>query len=144
MALETKIFNNKNKFQMENETSNNQHAAIKNIVGNLVLAAVHCYPIFTYEVKGVSTHYTDKMWVDDENEPDGGYYTNVEKRHKHPKVIVDFYADVNIDLQVNGQYYDGENVFIAVGKHTIRNAFTEVDRFKIPQELALIGSSHCG
>ena len=118
---------------------------IKNpTLGNTVCAVVHCTPIFEYEVKGISTHYLDKVWVDDENEPDGGFYTNVEKRHKHPKVIVTFYADVNIDLLINGQYYDGMNMFTAVGKHTLRNTFTEVDRFQIPKELALVGSSLCG
>lgn len=101
---------------------------------------VKCHPILEYEVIGAETHYIEKVWIDDQNEPDGGFYTKVEKRHQKPKVIVNFYADVDIELILYAQYNDGKNAFTAVGKNQIRNTMKSVDSFDIPKQLILIGN----
>lgn len=101
---------------------------------------INCEPIFRYDVIGVTTHYTDKVWIDDKEEPEGGFYQNIEKRRPNAKVLVDFYADVDIDLVVNGIYSDGTNLFRAVGRRTIRNETPDVFSFKIPLHIVLIAT----
>lgn len=100
------------------------------------------YPVLANVVRlninGVATHYTDKIWVDDENDPDGGYYQPVKKIYKTPRVKIDFLANVNVDLQVGCVYSDGLNNFIATAKNEIRNHEDCVEVFRVPKEVVCI------
>lgn len=95
-------------------------------------------------VNGVETHYKDKIWVDDENDIDGGYYQPVKKLYKTPRVKVDFLAKVDIDLQVGCVYSDGLNNFIATAKNEIRNNEDCVEVFRIPKEVVCIYKPYVG
>lgn len=95
-------------------------------------------------VNGVATHYMDKIWVDDENDPDGGYYQPVKKLYKTPRVKIDFLAKVDIDLQAGCVYTDGINNFLATAKNEIRNNEDCVEIFKIPKEVVCIYKPYVG
>lgn len=95
-------------------------------------------------VNGVATHYTDKIWVDDENDPDGGYYQSVKKLYKTPRVKIDFLANVGVDLQVGCIYTDGINSFIATAKNKIRNHEECVEMFKVPKEVVCVYKPYVG
>lgn len=95
-------------------------------------------------VNGVATHYTDKIWVDDENDPDGGYYQPVKKLYKTPRVKIDFLAKVDVDLQVGCVYSDGLNNFIATAKNEIRNHEDCVDVFRVPKEVVCVYKPYVG
>jgi len=95
-------------------------------------------------VNGVETHYTDKIWVDDENDPDGGYYQSVKKLYKTPRVKIDFLAKIEVDLEVGCIYTDGLNNFMCIGKNTIINREECVEIFKIPKEVICIYKPYIG
>lgn len=89
-------------------------------------------------VNGASTHYMDKIWVDDDNDPDGGYFQSVKKLYKTPRVNIDFLAKVDVDLQVGCVYSDGINNFIATAKNEIRNRENYVEVFRIPKKVVCV------
>lgn len=89
-------------------------------------------------VGGVVTHYTDKIWVDDHNDPDGGYYQPVKKPYKTPRVKIDFLANVSPDLECGAVYHDGLNTFVAISKNQIRNVEEALEKFSVPKKLIQI------
>ena len=95
-------------------------------------------------VNGVATHYADKIWVDDENNADGGYYQSIKKRYKTPRVKIDFKAEIEVELEVGCVYTDGLNTFIAITKNTIINREECVEIFKIPKDVVLIYKPYVG
>lgn len=89
-------------------------------------------------VDGIETHYTEQIWVDDENNPDKGYYQPVKKLYKTPRVKIDFLAKVDVDLTCGCIYSDGINNFLATSKNEICNVSPCVETFKIPKEVVCI------
>lgn len=82
-----------------------------------------------------ATHYLEKQWVDDYSRKKGGYYTFKRIKHKKAKLLLDFEAEVDVDLIVQSYYSDGTNTFRATSKRTIRNVSSIIDEFKLPIKL---------
>ncbi len=120
---------------METKSNKNQTATD---VYTLLANVVHL------NVNGVATHYTDGFWVDDENDPDGGYYQPVKKLYKIPRVKIDFLAKVAAELQVGCVYSDGLNSFIATAKNEIRNHEDCVEVFRVPKEVVCVCKPYVG
>lgn len=112
-------------------------------IANAVLAAVNV-KVLHLNIKGVETHYRERIWIDDPNEDEGGMFQYVQKKHDSPKIILDFKGQTDIELIVNGAYSDGTNIFIATSKNEIRNYSTCVNSFSIPKELICISTPYCG
>lgn len=93
--------------------------------------------VIKMDIIGTETHYNDRIWVEDENENDGGSYQFVRKRYPQPQIIFDFIGEVDVDLELKGIYTDGTNLFRAVTKNQIRNYSMNTTKFKIPTSIAL-------
>jgi len=100
--------------------------------------------IIRFNIDGVETHYSDKVWVKDGSHPEGGYYAQEFIEYELPKAKIDFLAKVNVDLEVGSLYSDGLNLFIAVDKNQIRNYEKNVSLFKIPEEIICVMSNYKG
>lgn len=109
---------------------------------NPMLTAVRC-AVVQLDIKGTATYYDEKIWVDDPNEDEGGTFQYVKKKYEHPKIILNFVGEVDIDLFVSGTYTDGLNMFVAIDKNKIQNYSTHIDSFRIPKELVCVGKPYC-
>lgn len=93
--------------------------------------------VIKMDIIGTETHYDEKIWVEDENEDDGGSYQTVKKKYETPQIIFDFIGEVDVDLELKGIYTDGNNLFRAVTKNQIRNYNMNTTKFEIPTSIAL-------
>jgi hypothetical protein len=49
-------------------------------------------------ILGTVSHYTDQMWIDDENHPDGGSFQGVLKTYGKPRIEIDFLGETKKSL----------------------------------------------
>lgn len=108
---------------------------IKNIP-TLEFTPVKCR-IKTFEVQGSTTFFEEVVVVNDEKKV-------VKRRYKHPRVVLNFKATVDIRLSKNALYTDGANMFLAIERDTIINAENHVDSFYIPVKLACVSELFYG
>mgnify|MGYP000722373201 CR=1 FL=1 len=94
--------------------------------------------VISLNVSGIETQYTEPIWVEDTYGPHGGYYSRIKRTHETPKIIIDFLAKIDINLDVGAIYTDGINSFLAISRNRIRNVSNCVDKFEIPKKLTLI------
>ena len=93
-------------------------------------------------ISGVVTHYTDRVWIDDENHPEGGSFQGVLKRYPKPRISIDFLGRTEDDLVPGCIYIDGANPFIATSRHEFRNVDTTVESFSVPQILVCVSNPY--
>lgn len=94
-------------------------------------------------ILGTVTHYTDQMWIDDENHPDGGSFQGVLKTYGKPRIEIDFLGESEDEL-VPGCIYtsNGKDAFIAVNKHEFQLMDSVVETFQVPQDLLCISNPY--
>lgn len=98
--------------------------------------------VIELSIAGTVTHYDEKIWVTDSNEPEGGTFQFISKRYDKPKIILHFIGEVyGANLDINSTYTDGINLFRAIDKNKIQNILVNVDSFQIPKELVCMASS---
>lgn len=100
--------------------------------------------VTTLNISGVTTSYGKLTWVQDDDEPDGGYYKTVKVMYKTPKVKLNFVGTTDVDLEIGGRYYDGANIFVATEKNRIQNVYESVETFSIPKEVILVARPPLG
>lgn len=93
-------------------------------------------------ILGTVSHYTDQMWIDDENHPDGGSFQGVLKTYKKPRIEIDFLGESEDELVPGCIYVDGMNSFIAVNKHEFQLMDSVVETFQVPQYLLCISNPY--
>ena len=93
-------------------------------------------------ILGTVSHYTDRIWVDDENHPEGGSFQGVLKTYKKPRIEIDFLGESEDELVPGCIYVDGVNPFIAVSKHEFRLVDPVVETFQVPQILVCISNRY--
>lgn len=102
------------------------------LVAKNILTGVVC-SLVSFSIIGIVTHYADKAWIEDKNEPEGGTYQSVKKRFDEPRVEIEFTAEVNVVLETGTTYQDNMgNFFDAIANRVITNANRYVKKFSIP------------
>ena len=93
-------------------------------------------------VSGAGINYMDKVWVDDENHPEGGSFQTVLKRYPNPMINVDFLGRTEDDLLPGAVYIDGAIPFIATSRHEFRNMDPVMESFSVPQILVCVSNPY--
>lgn len=99
--------------------------------------AINC-TVVELEINGTETHYDYKIWIEDENEDDGGSFQVVLKKYDKPKIVLHFIGEVNAELQIGATYFDGLNMFRAISNNKIQNQDNRVNTFLLPKELVCV------
>ena len=97
--------------------------------------------ILELSIPGTEDEYSVKLWIDDEELPDGGSFQAVTKKHKQPMLILNFHAKVDVDLTVGSIYFAQDKTYYYVTEpNIIRNVSRVVKSFEIPKQLLYLTS----
>lgn len=93
------------------------------------------------DVLGIVTSYKKRVWIEDFNHENLGYFDNIEEVYTSPKINVEFEGKViNQILNPLNMYHDGINVFRALSHETIVNINTHLNSFSVPKKLILVAN----
>ncbi len=95
----------------------------------------------SFEILEIKETFIGKIYVKDDNHPDGGSEQQVEYYFDKPKAIVDIILNSEEELHVGGGYTANDGTtYLAVEKHILRNQNQVIDKFKCPDELVMTSS----